>query len=308
MNTTTGNSQGTTEPISFKSGFVAILGAPNAGKSTLLNRILGEKISITSKKPQTTRNRILGVLHNPNSQIVFIDTPGVHKAKKKLNLKIVEEALSAAGDVDVILIVVDASTPDITSENFLVEKLKKEKRPIILSLNKIDLIKKPVLLTLIDKWKETYPFESIIPISAKHGDQVNDLISTMENILPVGPPLFPEDTLTDLPMRFLVAEMVREKVFRLTGQEIPYSTAVTIDTFSRKKNGKLIEIHATIHVERDSQKGIIIGKGGSKLKQIGEDARKDIQNMVGTKVFLKLFVRVQKNWSNDTRAMRNLGY
>ncbi|MBC8200195.1 MAG: GTPase Era [Desulfobacterales bacterium] len=291
----------------FKSGFVAIVGAPNAGKSTLLNRMLGEKISITSQKPQTTRNRILGVVHRPSSQIVFIDTPGVHRATTRLNIRIVDTALSALGDVDIALILVDVSKPDPDSESFIVKKLEKQKRCVILALNKIDLVNKSELLAVIDKWAKAYPFEAIVPISAKHGDQVELLLESMERLLPDGPPFFPEDTLTDMPERFIAAEMIREKVFRLTGQEIPYSTAVTIDSFSTKK-GALVMINATIHVERASQKGIIIGKGGSKLKKIGESARKDIERMAGAKVFLKLFVRVQKEWSKDTRALRNFGY
>lgn len=292
----------------FKSGFVAIVGAPNAGKSTLLNRLLGEKISITSRKPQTTRNRILGVVHRSSSQLVFIDTPGVHRAKDELNVRIVDAALSALGDVDVILILIDVANSDTDSENYLVKKLKKQKRPVILALNKIDLVKKPVLLEIIDKCSKKYTVESIVPISAKHGDQVDELLGAMEALLPQGPAFFPEDTLTDLPERFIAAEMIREKVFRLTGQEIPYSTAVTVDSFAEKKGGGLVIINATIHVERDSQKGIVIGKKGSKLKKIGEDSRKEIERMIGTKVFLKLFVRVQKNWSKDTKAIRRFGY
>ncbi len=292
----------------FKSGFVAIVGAPNAGKSTLLNRMLGEKISITSQKPQTTRNRIIGVVHRPVSQMIFIDTPGVHRAKTKLNVRIVDAALSALGDVDVVLILMDVSNPDPDSESFIVKMLEKQKRRVILGLNKIDLVNKSVLLALIDKWAKAYPFDAIVPISAKHGDQVEELLDSMERLLPEGPPLFPEDTLTDMPERFIAAEMIREKVFRLTGQEIPYSTAVTIDSFSKKKKGALIMINATIHIERASQKGIIIGKGGSKIKSIGESARKDIERMVGSKVFLKLFVHVQKDWSKDTKALRNFGY
>ncbi len=292
----------------FKSGFVAIVGAPNAGKSTLLNRMLGEKISITSQKPQTTRNRIIGVVHRPSSQIVFIDTPGVHRATTKLNIRIVDTALSALGDVDVALIIVDVSKSDPDSESFIVKKLEKQKRCVILALNKIDLVNKSVLLAVIDKWAKAYPFDAIVPISAKHGDQVEALLDSMERLLPEGPPLFPGDTLTDMPERFIAAEMIREKVFRLTGQEIPYSTAVTIDSFSKKKKGALITVNATIHVERASQKGIIIGKGGTKLKKIGESARKDIERMAGAKVFLKLFVRVQKDWSKDTKALRNFGY
>lgn len=292
----------------FRSGFAAIIGAPNVGKSTLLNRILGEKISITSKKPQTTRNRILGIHHRSSSQIIFVDTPGMHKAKGKLNEIIVETAVSTMADVDIILIVVDLSGHDKESEGFAVEKLKKENRPVVLALNKTDLVKGEKVLRLIDNWSRVYPFKSILPVSAKHGNQVEELLAVMEQLLPEGPPLFPEDSLTDQPERFIVAEMIREKVFRLTGQEIPYSTAVTIDTFSEKKKGSLVKIEAVIHVERNSQKGMIIGKKGSKLKQIGQDARKEIERMLQAKVFLKLFVRVQKNWSSDTKALRKLGY
>jgi len=179
---------------------------------------------------------------------------------------------------------------------------------VILALNKIDLIKKPALLSQIETWHDAYPFEAIIPISAKQGTQLDDLLNAMEGALPKGPPLFPEDSITDMPERFIAAEMIREKAFRLTGQEIPYAIAVTVDRFTEKKDGALISIGATIHVERDSQKGIIIGKKGSKLKEIGESARKEIERMVGTKVFLKLFVRVQKNWSRDTKALRRFGY
>lgn len=289
----------------LKSGYVAIVGAPNAGKSTILNRLLGTKLSITSKKPQTTRNRILGVVNKPSSQIIFLDTPGVHKTTAMLNAKIVETALSAIGDVDVVLVMIDVSSPDISSEEYLIEKLKKQRKPVVLALNKIDKVKKPVLLEYIENWSKAFEFKAIIPISAKHGDQVEELVEKLEEFLPPGPPLFPEDVITDLPEKFFVAEMVREKVFRLTGQEIPYSVAVTIEKFTVKKG--LAKIYATIHVERDSQKGIIIGKKGSKLKQIGEDSRKEIEKMLGIKVFLKLFVRVQKNWSRDTKAIRNFG-
>jgi GTP-binding protein Era len=293
---------------SFKSGFITIAGAPNAGKSTLLNHLLGEKISITSKKPQTTRNRILGVVHRPMSQLIFLDTPGVHKTKDPLNIKMVDEAITAIGDGDIILVIADVSKPLPESEAFMIKQLEKVKKPVILALNKVDLIQKKDVLTFIDKWSKAYPFQAVIPISAKHGIQVDELVTHMEKLLPAGPPFFPEETLTDVPERFIVAEIIREKVFRLTGQEIPYSTAVTIDQFSEEKNGKLIKIHATIHLERDSQKGIIIGKKGSKLKKIGEDSRKDIERMLGTKVFLKLFVRIQKNWSRDTKALRKFGY
>jgi GTP-binding protein Era len=292
----------------FKSGYVAIVGVPNAGKSTLLNRMLGEKISITSKKPQTTRNRILGVMHRPGAQLVFIDTPGIFKAKDTLNLRIVDTALAAIADADLIVLVLDAARPDPTSEYFLVRRLQEQQRPVILALNKIDLVEKSALLKIIQKWSTEYRFDVIVPISATEGTQIEKLIETMENFLPLGPPYFPEDALTDLPQRFMAAEMIRETVFRLTGEEIPYATAVTVDSFKEEKDGRLVKIEAAIHLERSSQKGIVIGKDGSKLKRIGTDSRKKIEHMLETKVFLKLFVRVQKNWRKDTRALKKFGY
>jgi len=292
----------------FKSGYVSIVGAPNAGKSTLLNRMLGEKISITSKKPQTTRNRILGVLHGAKSQMIFFDTPGVFQAKDELNVRIVDAAFSALGDADLVLVVVDVSRPDPNAERYLVKKLQTQTRPVVLALNKIDLIKKSAMLEIIEKWSKTYGFREVVPISARHGTQVDDLIKAMEKILPAGPPFFPEDTLTDVSQRFIVAELIREQVFRLTGEEIPYATAVTVDTFKEKKGGQLISIEATINLERNSQKGIVIGKNGSKLKQIGTRSREQIEQLLGTKVFLELFVRIQKNWRKDTRAIRRFGY
>ena len=292
----------------FKSGYVSIVGAPNAGKSTLLNRMLKEKISITSKKPQTTRNRILGVLHRTKSQMVFFDTPGVFQAKDKLNVRIVDTALSALGDADLVLVVVDVSRPDPNAERYLVKRLKSQKQPVVLAMNKIDLIEKSGLLEIIAKWSSVYGFKDVVPISAQYGTQVEDLITAIEKILPNGPPFFPEDTLTDVSEQFIVAELIREQVFRMTGEEIPYATAVTVDTFKAKKEGRLISIEATIHLERDSQKGIIIGKHGGKLKQIGTQSREQIEQLLGTKVFLKLFVRIQKNWRKDTKAIRRFGY
>lgn len=296
------------EKSSFRSGFVAIAGAPNAGKSTLLNRILGEKISITSKKPQTTRNRILGVAHRPGSQMVFLDTPGVHQARGELNTRIVDVALTALGDVDLVLLMADLDTPSPPAEELLVKALKSLKCPVILALNKTDQVPKNDVLPAIEAWSGRTSFREILPVSAKQGDGIETLLSVMETYLPEGPPFFPEDSLTDLPTRFLVAEMVREKVFRLTGQEIPYAVAVTVDTFKEDPAKNLARIEATIHVERDSQKGIIIGKKGSKLKQIGAAARKEIEQMLASRVYLKLFVRVQKNWSQDTKALRRFGY
>jgi len=293
----------------FKSGYVAIAGAPNAGKSTLLNRILGEKIAVISNKPQTTRNRILGVCHRPGAQIVFFDTPGVFLPKDKLNLRIVDSALSALEDADVILMVADAASPFPEAESYLVAKLENRKPPVILALNKIDLIpEKDALLEIIDRWSGRYPFAAVVPISALVGSQIEDLVAAIIQLLPQGPPYFPEDTLTDQTERFIAAELIREKIFRLTGEEIPYASAVTVESFKPSTDGRLVRIEATIHLERDSQKGIVIGKGGGMLKRIGSEARQDIERMTGTRVFLKLFVRVQKNWRKDGNAIERFGY
>lgn len=290
----------------FKSGFVMIAGAPNVGKSTLLNRVLGEKISITSKKAQTTRNRVLGVVHRANGQIIFLDTPGVHKTEKELNLRMVEVAVSSMGDADLILFMVDLDAPDPESEGIILEKLAAVSKPAVLALNKIDLVEKGAVYEAIDRWRSRHDFLAIVPVSAEKGHQVDLLLEEMEKALPEGPPYFPEDAITDMPERFIAAEIVREKVFRLTGQEIPYATAVTVESF--EEGPELVKIHATIHLERDSQKGIVIGKKGVKLKKIGESARLDIERLLGIKVFLKLFVRIQKNWSRDPRALRRFGY
>ncbi len=297
------------DPFSgFRSGFAAIAGAPNVGKSTLLNRLIGEKISIISSKPQTTRNRIMGVMHGENHQIVFLDTPGVHESEKTFNRKIVQVALTAIDEVDLVLVVIDASSPEDRSESMIIEKLKKRpKTPAVLAINKIDRVEKTKLLKIIDKWSDIgIPFADIVPISALLGTQVPHLAESMVKLLPEGPPFFPEDALTDMPERFIVCEMIREKIFENTGQEVPYGTAVTIEDFS--EDAGIIRIHAAIHVERDSQKGIIIGKNGAMLKTIGTQARMDIEHLLGAKVFLKLFVRVEKNWSRDPRAIRKLGY
>ncbi|MBR9987415.1 MAG: GTPase Era [Desulfosarcina sp.] len=299
---------GTDPNRAFRSGFVAILGAPNAGKSTLLNRLLGQKISITSKKPQTTRNRILGVVHRTGSQMVFLDTPGIHRARNPLNVRIVEAALSTLSEVDLVLLLVDAKSPDEASERLLLDKLSQQRLPVLLALNKSDQVQRHALLSQIERWSGLIPFAAVVPISAKNGEQVDRLMDAMEATLPAGAPFFPPESLTDLPARFIAAEMVREKAIRLTGQEIPHAVAVTIDSFKEEKKGALIRIHATIHVERDSQKGIVIGRQGAKLKQIGEAARQEIEKMLDTKVFLKLFVRVQKNWTRDTKALRKFGY
>jgi len=297
-----------TKDVTFRAGFIAIVGPPNAGKSTLLNRMLGMKISITSKKPQTTRNRILGVLHRPGVQLVFIDTPGVHAASRPLNVRIVDQAVAAIADCDLVLFMVDAAAPMPAAETLLLQKIKTINSPVLLVLNKSDLVSKEAILLQLDLWRNEHDFSGMIPISARRGTQVDHLLAEMEKLLPENPPFFPEDTLTDVPERFLAGELIREKVFRLTGEEIPYSSAVTVDSFSEEDRENLITIHATIHVERDSQKGIIIGRQGAKLKEIGTAARKDLERLLGSKVFLKLFVRVQKNWSRDSKALERFGY
>ena len=290
----------------FRSGFVGIIGAPNAGKSTLLNQVLGQKISITSKKPQTTRDRILGIVNSPTSQIIFIDTPGIHKSTTLLNKRIVAQAMLALEDVDVILFMVDASSRNYSAEKLILSQLKKTPKTIILALNKIDLVKKAQIYLLVEEFKQVSDFKAIIPISAKNNIQVKSILEEVEGSLAKGPRLFPEDTFTDVSENFMVKEIIREKVFRLTGMEIPYSSAVTVDSFVVEK--KLIVIHASIHVIRDSQKGIIIGKKGSMLSQIGTKARKDIEQMTGQKVLLKLFVKVTKNWIDNSRILDEFGY
>jgi GTP-binding protein Era len=247
-------------------------------------------------------------MHRTGAQMIFMDTPGIFKAKDTLNLRIVDTALAAIDEADLILFVLDAARPDPTSEYFLARRLHQQERPVIVVLNKIDQVNKTDLLAVIQKWSTEYYFRVIIPISASEGTQVEQLTAAMQNMLPSGPPYFPEDALTDLSERFIAAEMIRESIFRLTGEEIPYATAVTVDIFKEAKKGKLIKIEATIHLERVSQKGIVIGKDGSKLKRIGIESRKKIERMLNTKVFLKLFVRVQKSWRKDTRALRKFGY
>ncbi|NVM20421.1 MAG: GTPase Era [Desulfobacterales bacterium] len=291
-----------------KSGFIAIIGAPNVGKSTLLNQLLGQKIAITSGKPQTTRHRILGVVHQPGAQLIFLDTPGIHRARGALNVRMVEVATKVLADVDLVVFLTDATYPDNPSDEIIIKSLRKRDLPAILAINKVDLVEKEILLPLIEQWQKEYPFRAIVPISALERIQIDELLAEMVAVLPQGPLYYPEDTVTDQPKRFIAAEMIREKVFRLTGEEIPYAVAVTVESFKERPGKDRIDIHATIHVERDSQKGIIVGKHGAMLKRIGERARQDIEHMVGCKVFLKLWVRVQKRWTRDTKAIRRFGY
>ena len=300
----------------FKSGFISIIGGPNVGKSTLLNLLIGEKISIVSDKPQTTRNRITGILNLPAGQVVFIDTPGIHENKKKLNEFMVKSAMATLKEVDLIIFMVEANMPFTNNENLILKALKRLKLPVLLAINKVDLVDKKSILPIIEKYAKDYPFKEIIPISCVTKEPENilkdkdfgTLMKSLLKFMPEGPAYFPDDIATDVTARFLVAEIIREKVFRFTKQEIPYSTAVAIDEFKEDEERKIINILATINVEKNSQKGIVIGKGGLMLKNIGSSARKDMELLLGSKVFLKLFVRVQKDWSKDLRALKEFGY
>ena len=290
----------------FKSGFVSIIGRPNVGKSTLLNRIIGEKIVITSDKPQTTRNRIQGIHNIPGGQIIFIDTPGIHAGRSRLNKNMVDVALSSISGVDLLLLVVDATSQ--VDEKLVKDILGGIKTPVMLALNKIDLVAdKGMALEKIAAWSALHPFCDIVPISAGSGDGVEHLVEVISSYLPEGPALFPEDILTDMPEKFICAEMIREKVFRLTRDEIPYSTAVEIEGFHERENG-VVAISAAIILERTTQKGIVIGNRGAMLKRIGSQARLDIERLLGTRVFLELFVKVEENWSERTSKLREYGY
>jgi len=276
------------------------------GKSTLLNCIIGEKIVITSEKPQTTRNRIQGIHNISGGQIVFIDTPGIHTGHSRLNKSMVEVARSAISGVDLLLLVVEATA--LADAGFVHDILKKVTIPVVLVLNKIDLLSdKGLLLNRISDWAALYPFKEIVPISAGRNDGVEHLVSVISGYLPEGPALFPDDILTDMPEKFIVAEMIREKVFRLTRDEIPYSTAVVVESFIERENG-VIAISAAIMLERKTQKGIVIGNKGEMLKKIGSQARQDIERLLGTRIFLELFVKVVENWSERPSKLRELGY
>ena len=292
----------------FRSGFVSIIGRPNVGKSTLLNRILGEKIVITSDKPQTTRNRIQGIHNVPDAQIVFIDTPGIHQARSRLNKYMVEVAVSAIREVDLILFLVEANQKPGEQEQEIMDVLAGATAPVFLVINKVDLTEKGAVLERIAAYKDLFPFREIVPVSAGTGDGVEYLVELVRKALPEGPVYFPDDILTDVPERFIAAEIIREKVFRLTRDEIPYATAVEVDSFKEREDGGLVSIAATITVERDSQKGIVIGKKGAMLKKIGSASRVEIEKLLNTKVFLELFVRVRKDWSEDERMLKELGY
>ncbi|ABY45312.1 GTPase Era [Bacillus mycoides] len=291
----------------YKSGFVSIIGRPNVGKSTFLNRIIGQKIAIMSDKPQTTRNKIQGVYTENDSQVVFIDTPGIHKPKHKLGDFMVKMAQTTLKEVDIVLFMVNATEGYGRGEEFIIEKLQETKQPVFLVINKIDQLHPEQLLELIDQYRKLYEFAEIVPISALDGNNVEALIGAIKKYLPEGPQYYPDNQVTDHPERFIISELIREKVLHLTREEVPHSVAVVIDAI-QKREGGAVYINATIVVERASQKGIIIGKQGKMLKEVGKRARFDIEALLGSKVFLEVWVKVQKDWRNKMSQLRDLGF
>lgn len=290
----------------FYSGFISIIGRPNVGKSTLVNALVGEKVAAVSDKPNTTRNRILGIRTTSSSQMVFLDTPGIHKAKGKLGRALVQTAVAASEEADVIILMVEVDNPFGRGDRYIIENLPK---PAILLINKIDKIKKKDVLTIIEQSREfESKFSDILPISAKNSDGTLELTEVIEKHLPEGPKYFPDDMYTDQPERFLAAELIREKIFTLTHKEIPYSTAVTIESFQDDPDKNLVSISAVIYVERKNHKGIIIGKNGEMLKEIGSLARVDIERILGTKVFLELWVKVSEKWTERDNLISEFGY
>ena len=290
-----------------KSGFIAVIGRPNVGKSTLINSLIGQKIAIMSDKPQTTRNRILCILTRPEAQIVFLDTPGIHKPKHKLGEYMVKAAEGTLKEVDAIFFVVDATEKMGPGEYYILERLQATAKPVILVVNKLDLIEKEQVLPIISHYTDKYPFVGVVPISAKEETNLDALIEEVEKYLPEGPQYYPEDMVTDQPERLIVAELVREKALQLTRDEVPHAIAVDVDEMKARDNGDTY-IRATIYVERDSQKGILIGAKGSMLKEIGKLARADIEMLLGTRVFLDLWVKVKKDWRDSDFLLKNFGY
>ena len=290
----------------YKSGFVTLIGRPNVGKSTLMNRLIGQKIAITSNKPQTTRNRIQTVLTTEEGQIVFVDTPGIHKAKNKLGEYMVNVAERTLNEVDVVLWLVEPSTFIGAGEKHIAEQLGRVKTPVVLVINKVDMVKREEVLTFIDAYRKIYDFAEIVPVSARSGENTDELVKVIMKYLPYGPQFYDEDTITDQPERQIVAELIREKALHALNDEIPHGIAVAIDSMKYRK--KIVDIDATIICERDSHKGIIIGKQGAMLKKIGSTARFEIERMLDLKVNLKLWVKVKKDWRDSDFLIKNFGY
>lgn len=292
----------------FKSGFVAIIGRPNVGKSTLMNHLIGQKIAITSKKPQTTRNKIQTVYTCEDGQIIFLDTPGIHKAKNKLGEYMVNVAEQTLKDVDVILWLVEPTTYIGAGEKHIAQQLQKTSLPVILVINKVDTVKKEDILQVIDNYRKLYDFAEIIPASALRGQNTKDIVNSLFKYMPYGPMFYDEDTVTDQPQRQIVAEIIREKALHALDEEIPHGIAVTIEKMRERKGQHIVDIEATIICERDSHKGIIIGKQGSMLKKIGSNARFEIEKMLEERVNLKIWVKVKKDWRDSDTLMKNFGY
>ncbi len=293
---------------SYKSGFIAIVGRPNVGKSTLMNRLLGQKVSIVSPRPQTTRAKIMGIKNLPGAQLIFLDTPGIDKSGGYFHRLMVKTAMNSLEGADVILWMVEATDPLSHDDKLILEIMRSVKLPILLAINKVDLVEKERLLPTIDRFRALLPFAEMVPISAAEGDNVALLESLLVQYLPEGPPLYPLDQFTDQPERFIIAELIRERVFRLVYQEVPYAVAVLVEQVRMREGRALTDVEATIYVEKDSQKAIIIGRGGAMLKKIGELARPEIEKLLGTQVFLKLWVKVRSDWQTDDEALKRLGY
>ncbi|TVX94292.1 GTPase Era [Paenibacillus agilis] len=292
---------------SYKSGFVAIVGRPNVGKSTLMNHVIGQKIAIMSDKPQTTRNKIHGVYTQESSQIVFLDTPGIHKRTSKLGDYMNQVALNTLNEVEAVLFLVDVAAGLGGGDRFVIEQLKLVKTPVILVMNKIDQVRPDEVPAMIQQYNELHEFAAIVPISALQGNNVDRLLQVLHGYLPEGPQYYPDDQITDHPEQFVVAELIREKILHATREEIPHSIAVTIEDMRVQENG-VVYISAVIFVERDSQKGIIIGKQGALLKQVGKQARRDIETLLGSRTFIELWVKVKKDWRNHERVLKDLGF
>jgi GTPase len=291
----------------MRAGFASLIGRPNAGKSTLLNRLVGVKIAIVSDKPQTTRNRIVGVKSYDEGQIVFVDTPGIHRPLHRMNVRMVDAAVDTLREVDVVALIVDASTPSGRGDDYVSGLLKNVRQPVVLVLNKIDLVAKPTLLPLIDRTSRWHPFAAVVPVSAVTGDGIDRLETVLLEQMPEAEPVYPADYLTDQPERALAAEMVREKVLLHTRAELPFSTAVAVDHFDESARDELLKIYCTIFVEQESQKPIVIGRGGDMIKRIGTEARHDLERFFDTRVFLDLRVKVNPDWRNDERTLDELG-
>ena len=293
-------------PTKFKSGFVTLIGRPNAGKSTLMNAMLGEKLAIVSDKPQTTRTKVTGILSEPDYQVVFLDTPGIHKPRGLMNEFMVKAAKDACGEVDLILFLVEADRQPGKIEEEILEFLRPQKTKVFLVITKIDLVEKPKILPLISKMTSAFSFAEVIPVSSVTNENVDDLKATIIGYLPEGPKYFPEDEISEQPERFIAAEIIREKIFHLIKDEVPYSTAVLVEEM--KDKGEIIYTRADIYVEKDSQKAILIGAKGQMLKKIGELARKDIERLMGSKIFLELWVKVRKDWRESPALLREMGF